>query len=202
MGSLTDFDAVYVAMSFLVPGYVYFVVRGHLVPGHRSRGSESIIRLLSVSTVNLAFWAWAIYLVISTEELPTWTRPAIWTLAVLISPAAMGLVSGLFTRFNILGRIYRKMGFHPVHITPTSWDYAFSRPKPCFIIVKLTDGGRFAGYWGEKSFASDEPSERDIFIEKAFKIDDESGVWTETDRSVLIKASVVRTVEFVDNQGE
>jgi len=74
VNGLSDFDAVYVAMSFLVPGYVYFVVRGHLVPGHRSRGNESIIRLLSVSTVNFSIWAWAVYMVIEMEDAPVWAR--------------------------------------------------------------------------------------------------------------------------------
>lgn len=197
MGGLTNLDAVFIAMAFCVPGYVYLVVRGHIVPGHRARGTESIIRLLSVSTVNFMIWAWAVYLVLGSDELPLWTRPAIWTFAILVSPAIMGLLSGLATKWSVLNWIYRKMKFHPVHIIPTSWDYAFAKPEPRFLIIKLADGGIFAGMWGSDSFASDEPAERDIYLEKVCKIDKTTGEWTETDRSVLIKGEHIRSVEFI-----
>lgn len=197
MGGLTDFDAVFVAMAFCVPGYVYLVVRGHIVPGHRARGTESIIRLLSVSTVNFMVWAWAVYLVIGSDELPAWAKPAIWTFAILISPAIMGFLSGLSTRFGLVSRIYRFFRFHPVHIIPTSWDYAFSQPEPRYVIITLDNGRIFAGLWGGKSFASDEPTERDIYIEQVCNIEKESGTWTATNRSLLIKGNHIRSVEFI-----
>ena len=162
MGGLTDFDTVFVAMAFCVPGYVYLVVRGHIVPGHRARGTESIIRLLSVSTVNFMLWAWAVYLVIGSNKMPEWAKPAIWTFAILVSPAIMGLLSGLSTKFRWVQKIYRFLRFHPVHIIPTSWDYAFSRPEPRYVIITLDNGRIFAGLWGARSFASDDPTERDI----------------------------------------
>lgn len=66
-----------------------------------------------------------------------------------------------------------------------------------YVIITLDNGKRFAGLWGVKSFASDEPSERDIYLEKVFKIEKESGTWTETDRSLLVKGQYVRSVEFI-----
>ncbi|MCO8146713.1 DUF6338 family protein [Rhodovulum tesquicola] len=197
MIGLSDFDAVYVAMAFLVPGYVYFVVRGHLVPGHRSRGNESIIRLLSVSTVNFAVWAWAVYLVVESQDAPIWMHAAVWTFAILVSPALMGLLSGLMTKYQVLRWLYNRIGFSPAHIVPTSWDYAFSKPHERFVIVVMNDGRRFAGLWGKDSFASDEPGERDIFIEKVYKIGADDEPWTETNRSVLIRAEAIRSVEFI-----
>ena len=202
MGGLTDFDAVFVAMSFCVPGYVYLVVRGHIVPGHRARGTESIIRLLSVSTLNFMVWAWAVYLVIGSKELPEWTKPAIWTFAILVSPALMGFLSGLSTKFGLLSRVYRFFKFHPVHIIPTSWDYAFSQPEERYVILTLSNGGVYGGLWGARSFASDEPSERDIYIEKVFKINKDTGEWSDTGRSLLVKGEHIRSVEFIPYQTE
>lgn len=196
MGSLTDFDTVFVAMAFCVPGYVYLVVRGHIVPGHRVRGTESLITLLSISTVNFMLWAWAVYLVVGSDEVPEWTTPAIWTFAILVSPAIMGILSGLSTKFGWLKKIYLFLKLHPIDIIPTSWDYAFSKREPCYVIVTLDNGGTFAGLWGARSFASDEPTERDIYIEKVCKID-KKGAWTATDRSVLIKGEHIRSIEFV-----
>lgn len=200
MGGLTDFDTVFVAMAFCVPGYVYLVVRGHIVPGHRARGTESIIRLLSVSTVNFMIWAWAVYLVIGSDELPPWVKAAMWTFAILVSPAIMGLLSGLSTKFGWVSKMYGFFRFHPVHIIPTSWDYAFSKPEPRYVIITLDNGKIFAGLWGEKSFASDEPNERDIYIEQVCKIDKESGCWTATERSLLIRGNHIRSVEFIPLQ--
>jgi hypothetical protein len=197
MGGLTDFDAVFVAMAFCVPGYVYLVVRGHLVPGHRARGTESIIRLLSVSTLNFMVWAWAVYLVVGSTSLPDWTRPAIWTFALLVSPAIMGVISGLSTKFGLLKWVYQKLNFHPVHIIPTSWDYAFSKPEPRYVIITLDNGRHFYGFWGGDSFASDEPSERDIYIEQVFTLEEKSGDWKPTNRSLLVKGEHIRSVEFI-----
>ncbi|TGN67335.1 hypothetical protein E4L95_05370 [Paracoccus liaowanqingii] len=142
-------------------------------------------------------WAWAVYLVLGTDDLPLWTRPAIWTFAILVSPVVMGVLSGLATKWGVLSKIYRQMSFHPVHVIPTSWDYAFSKPEPKFLIVKLADGSIFGGLWGTKSFASDEPAERDIYIEKIYKIDKDTGVWTGTDRSLLLKGEHIRSIEFI-----
>lgn len=197
MNGLSDFDAVYVAMSFLVPGYVYFVVRGHLVPGHRSRGNESIIRLLSVSTVNFSIWAWAVYMVIEMEDAPVWARPAVWTFAILVSPVFMGLISGVVAKFQVMRWVYKKVGFNPTHITPTSWDFAFSQPEERFVLVTMSDGKRFAGIWGSRSFASDEPNERDVYIEKVYQVGQDNQPWTETNRSVLIRSECIRSVEFI-----
>lgn len=197
MGGLTDFDTVFIAMAFIVPGYVYLVVRGHIVPGHRARGTESLVRLLSISTLNFMLWAWAVYLVLESDDLPKWARPAIWTFAILVSPVIMGLLSGFSTKMGLVTRLYKFLDFHPVHIIPTSWDYAFSIPHQRYVIITLDNGKRFAGLWGVKSFASDEPSERDIYLEKVFKIEKESGTWTETDRSLLVKGQYVRSVEFI-----
>ncbi|HDZ53420.1 hypothetical protein LCGC14_0043650 [marine sediment metagenome] len=197
MNGLTSLDAAYLAMSFFVPGYVYFVVRGHLIPGQRSRGLETPIRLLSVSTVNFSIWAWAVYLVLESASLPTWARPAIWTFSILISPVIMGILSGLVFKYRLIDKLYMKIGFNPSHVTPTSWDFAFSQEEERFIIVTLTDGKRFAGLWGGRSFASDLPSERDIFIEKVYKIKDGDTPWEPTNRTVLLRADVIRSVEFI-----
>ena len=197
MGGLTSLDTVYLAMIFLVPGYVYFAVRGHLVAGHRTRGNEAVIRLLCVSCVNFVFSGWIVSLVVNSPSATDLSKAVAWTFAILIAPAFLGFMSGLATQKEWLRKVYSRLKLKSVHVTPTAWDYAFIGRKECYVIVTLQQGGRFAGVWGASSFAADEPTERDLYLEHVYEIGDGEGEWKASSRSVLIKAAEIRHVEFM-----
>lgn len=183
-------------MVFLVPGYVYYAVRGQLVAGHRSRGNETVIRLLCVSCVNFALTGWYLYIILGDSSTTNFHRAIAWTVAVLVAPAILGLISGLSNQKNFLNCLYERVGLQPVHAVPTSWDFAFSGRKSGFVFVVLQNEDTFAGVWGRKSFAADEPAERDLYLETVYDRPSDGSAWTPTNKSVLIKASEIRFIEF------
>lgn len=197
MNGLTSFDTVYVALLFIVPGYVYYAIRGQLVAGHRARGNEAIVRLVCVSCVNFVFSGWYVYLTLGDPTSSNAERAFAWTFCILICPALLGLASGASNQFELSKRIYKRLRLKHVHVVPTSWDFAFSGREACYVIVTLQEGGRFAGIWCDKSFAADEPSERDLYLEDVYEIGKDDGPWVATDRSVLIKSQEIRYIEFI-----
>ena len=59
-----------------------------------------------------------------------------------------------------------------------------------------------AGRYDVQSFASSDPSERDIFIEKVYEIQ-EDGPWKDVgDKGILIRPSEVRYIEFFPEKAE
>ncbi len=63
------------------------------------------------------------------------------------------------------------------------------------MLVKLKCGTQFAGWWAGSSFASDDKADRDLLIEQVFEVPD-AGPWKPTDKSVLIMAGEIQTIEF------
>lgn len=52
--------------------------------------------------------------------------------------------------------------------------------EPHWILVTFKDSTRVAGYCGRESFISSDPSERDIYIERVYDVDD-NGTWIPID---------------------
>ena len=64
------------------------------------------------------------------------------------------------------------------------------------ILVTLKDGIQFAGFCGPESFMSSDPMEHDIYIQRIYDVDDENKWSSRSEKSVLITASEIQTIEF------
>lgn len=194
MEGLVSLDAVYLALVFLVPGYLISVLRGHFVVVRRIDGPEFYLRLLALSAVNFAVSGWTIYLAIALDARPV-ARALLWLLVIVVVPAGIGLISGLATRHEWLTKFYQRFKLHPMHSTPNAWDFQFSRDEESWVLVLLKDGTKYAGIWQYGSFASTDPAERDLLLTDVHDIPDK-GPWVPTGKSVYISAGEVRTIEF------
>jgi hypothetical protein len=116
---------------------------------------------------------------------------------LFVSPLAVGVVLGIAHQKNYPNWLRQITGIAMIHPIPTSWDYAFSTGESCWVIVTLKDGSQVAGFWGPSSFASSDPKERDIFIEKVFKIP-KRGAWKEVPRTsgILLRGDEIQHIEF------
>jgi hypothetical protein len=52
MGGLTTIDAVYVALVFVVPGYIFLTLRNRFVAGQDRLGTEQILAFVTYSALN------------------------------------------------------------------------------------------------------------------------------------------------------
>jgi hypothetical protein len=98
---------------------------------------------------------------------------------------------------NAIRKVLLHLGFNPVHVVPTSWDWKFSGTRPSWVLVTLNDGSAVRGFFGSRSFASSEPAERDLYIQEVFR-ENEHGDWVPIERTggILLRADSIKHIEF------
>lgn len=73
-------------------------------------------------------------------------------------------------------------------------------------MVTLKSGTRLAGFFGRESLVSDFPREKDLFIERAFKVDKDGNLSAEVEdnRGIYVAPGEISFVEFVrgENTGD
>src|SRR5690606_10210103 len=104
-----------------------------------------------------------------------------WFIVLFLAPLAVGFVVAGMHQKGIFRRIVELVGFSLINPIPTSWDFVFATKPSVWLLVTLKDGGQVGGVWGRHSFASSVASERDLYMEKVFKVS--QGIWEQVPRS-------------------
>ena len=194
MEGISTLDGLYIALAFVVPGFVFSAFRNQFTTGRERQGSEQVFRFIAYSAVNYAVFSGPIYLILENYPSPLF-RAVLWVFVILIGPAALGIASGASIQNNWTRRVFHRLKLYPVHMVPSAWDYKFGSMEGEWVLVVLKNDVKFAGHFGVSSFASTDQDERDVYIEKVYDIDDKD-VWTPTQKSVLICSGEIRTIEF------
>lgn len=118
---------------------------------------------------------------------------------IIVIPALAGIVIGVCNQRDCFRRLFHWLRLTPVHAIPSAWDYKFSKSDGEWILVRLKNGDQVAGWWAGTSFASDDRTERDLFVEQVFEILD-AGAWVSTSKSILIMAGEIQTIEFIPQE--
>ena len=203
--TLDSFDAFFYTSAFLVPGFILQSTISAFVPQKGEDTQLTLLRLLTFSCINYALWSWLIYLIYQAQfflSRPIWAAIA-WGLIILISPLVLGLITGKLNQAELIRKALQRLGFNPIHVIPTAWDYKFNDLKEGrWIIVTLENGSEILGFFGAHSFASSEMSERDIYVQKMFQ--NKNGTWEEIPRSdgILISGNKIRHIEFLNQDLE
>lgn len=184
----------------LVPGIVILFVRSYFLTGRRPSHQSA---LLSYLIVTLLYWVAATPVLAALTD-DSWLSvddQLLWVVTVFLIPAVLGFAFGLELHAEWFRKLLRRFGINPVHEVANTWDWKFGRSQVQWVLVSLVDGTRFAGIFDEKSFASSELSERDLYIRYVHKID-ENDNWEppRTEHSVLIRGHSIQTVEFFPYQ--
>ncbi len=116
---------------------------------------------------------------------------AFYTFVLLCAPILWG---GLWKKLRSK-RFFQKVAPHPIQ---KPWDFVFSQKIPYWIVVKLKDGTKIAGSYDEKSFASSNPSEEQLYLEEHWEINNNGGFEKprESTGGILILAREMVSVEF------
>lgn len=199
MLTFPTFGALVLTALFIVPGYIWSTVYSRLVPRRSLETQVRIIEFLTLSCLNHAPWFWLFGLLFATEfskRHPGWTG-ILLILPGIVSPIILGLVFGHMDQLDWMRKSLGRFGFRSIHQIPSAWDYHFSRQLPYWVIVTLKDGSRVYGLFGYRSFAGDDPKERDLYLE-AVCVPKEDGEWmpVEGNGGILLKAEQVAAIEF------
>ena len=197
---LQDYALVWI---LLVPGVIILWVRAQFVPGRTQPQFQPILTYLAISLVYhaLALPLAGPLLVTSqldpADEISSTPYFLAWFGYLFGGPVIGGSLLGLNIRKRPFRRLFHFLGLNPVRAIPTAWDWKFGfKAERQWVLATLKDGTRFAGLCGFDSFISDDPAERDIYIERIYDIGN-NGEWIDRgDNGLLIAAGEVRTIEF------
>lgn len=192
---LSTVDTVYVALAFLVPGFILSSVKSKLITGRERQTSEQLLRFLTYSAADYALFSWLIYLLIS-QDMGIPVEAGLWFVVTFVGPATPGALCEIAIKKNWERNFFRFLKLYPAHVVPTAWDLKFGNTTAPWVLITLKDDTKFAGYLGLRSFISSDPGERDIYVEHVYDITD-AGEWLDVgQKPVLITSGEIRTIEF------
>jgi hypothetical protein len=193
------FHAALVTIAFLVPGFVWSTVLSMMIQ-RRSRATElRILEFLALSFLNHGFWFWLWVLLFRPGVIDQhpYISAFLGFFIVFISPLAFAILSGSLAQKPFVARFLGRLGYQPLKAIPTAWDFFFNKREPYWVVAILKDGSRIYGLYGLQSFAGDEPGQRDLYLEAAYRPTD-NGEWApaEDTGGVFIAAEQIAVLEF------
>lgn len=195
MAYLESIEHLYLVLAFVVPGLIVLFIRSQFVTGRRPSHSDALLSYLTVSVIYYALMLPFVDFVLSIDE-PEYGKAVAWFVLVFVGPTVFGLLLGVVIQTNLIYRLIQRCGLNPVHVMPTAWDWKFGSMDSQWVLVTLNDDTRFAGFCGPDSFMSSDPTERDIYIQLIYDIDNEDNWTSRGDNGVLITSGQVKTIEF------
>ena len=194
MSEVKSLEQLTLVAAFVVPGLIAMFVRAQFLTG-RLELKDS---LLAFFTLSLVWYGISVPFVASfgDQGISPYQRPGSWLLWIVLGPAAFGSLLGINASKGWSRWILARIGVHLVHEVPTAWDKTFAGLTACWVLVTLKDGSKVAGWCGTGSFASSDPKERDLYIERMYGLD-EHDAWQEIPaRGVLIPGGEIRCIEL------
>jgi len=198
--NLDSVEGLILVLGFILPGHVILSVRAFLVPGtEQPEGIIAYLRAIHLSLINYALCLPGVYLILSHPWYNNnpWGTAISWGVVILLMPSVWGILWGLSIQHSWSAWIRKKLRIRGVHPTKRAWDHKFGQLRPEMILVTLRDGSTVAGYFGPQSFASSDPTDRDVFIEQLWRIN-EDGPWEvlENSAGIWLRGSDIRFIEF------
>lgn len=193
-----NYEAAFYTVLLLVPGFIMNMGYAYLVPVREGQAQLVLVRYVVFSCFLYALiWPF----VGPLYKLNYWiSHPFRWSLILIliliVLPYTLGLLIGLINGRNWIRAILRRVGINPIHPAPTAWDYVMVRDSG-YVVVTLKNGNHIFGLFAENSMASSVSAEKDIYLEKMYKIDEEDN-WQliERDQGVWINGSEILHIEF------
>lgn len=191
-----DVARIFAGLGLLIPGALIVYVRSLFLTGRRQLHREATLTYVIISILYLALALPAFTLLYNSTEV-AWLHYVLWVLLILVIPLATGILIGAAHQHEWLGFIRDLLRLKIVHPMPTAWDRMFGMQKPQWLVVRLKDGSSVLGYYGGNSFASSDPSERDVYIERVYLAGTE-GRWQPTKNGILLQSSQIASIEFME----
>ncbi len=180
-------------LAYLIPGFIALSVRSQFVTTPHLQNNE---RLLSYLTISVIYNAVAIRFFPGVLEGSLWSAPA-FVLVFIVGPIIVGVILGVNTQKDFVRGLLGRAKLSTIHPIPTAWDWKFTNiTGEQWVLVNLKNGDEIRGLLGSDSFASSDPTDRDLYIQWIYDINEE-GKWIPLgNRGILIATDEIRTIEF------
>lgn len=196
-------------LLIVIPGFVYQGLLSRLrgpKPGDGELGTR-ILRSLAASGLFALFYviAFGSFMTATTVSSPETYRnhPVIAALVLLalifVIPSGVAILQHAVAVKRLNRNLPWKDYFRVYDPTPTAWDYAVNRVGPGYVRVLTKDGKWIGGYAGEVSYYTSYPEAREIFVERAWELDENGDFLEEVNGTAgrWIQCSDALLVEFV-----
>lgn len=200
MMTISSIEVVLYTAMFVLPGFIMNKIIDTLNPPRKVSESSFFLSCLGYSLINTAIWSWAYVLLYPISE--NENRANFYWIALLAVTVAGAIICstviGLIKQHRLIYRIAQNLKITVIDPTPTAWDFRLFTPSGSFVLVTLTDGKEVQGWFGGNSFASSDPQERDIFIEKVFLKSNDSETWVDNPENdgIYISKDMIKYIEF------
>ncbi|WP_186128941.1 DUF6338 family protein [Burkholderia gladioli] len=191
---ITSPDKLFLAVLFVIPGFVAMKTYAILSSGPRLDASKAVIDALAFSCCNYALFALPIY---GMHQAAWSTKHPIgyaiaWGGILLIGPVLWATSVFALRRTKWVAQWLP----HPVD---RAWDYVFAKREPTYLIITLTSGKRIGATYGPESFASSYPADPEIYVEETWDVDEAEGFVRRhfNTRGLLIAGSAIESIEFI-----
>jgi hypothetical protein len=196
---------VVLAVLLVLPGVTYQFLRERWrgpVPGQRDLG-ERVLRAVTASVV-----LDAVYVIAAGPQLLALARGTNaqgWD-GLTRDPRLSGLVALLLfilvpaaAAAGVSARERRQLHAR-FRGTPTAWDHVFRDRKPCFVRVRLKNGGWAGGWFGSRSFASSYPSPGEFFLQTAWRMNQDGSFAARSEQTagLYIRCEDIDLLEILD----
>lgn len=133
----------------------------------RSQSTRTLLASITYSMINLGFMSWAVVL-LNRGFFPINSIGYFLALfsILVISPA---ILASVFYYIQKTSWSHRLIGSP----NPTAWDHFFGKQRYTWILFHLKNGAKLGGYYGQDSFASAYPHERELYVKEVWQIDDQ-----------------------------
>lgn len=195
--TIDSFDIVFYTAIFVLPGFIINSIVDAMNPPKKYNDGIYLLKCIGFSLVSCGIWCWLYKFILECDKLNTVLYWVLLTLTSVIGSALLGVAVAIIKQFQCIERILSKLRINTIHTTPTAWDYMFFNQSEGFVIITLTDDTKLYGWYSSKSFASSDQEERDVFIERGYKISD-NGAWSEDAQSggFYIPKDQIKYIEF------
>lgn len=201
--TLASMDVVAYTAYFLIPGFIVAETVNSIIPGKRRSDAEKILIYLGYSILNFGCWFWALRLLYKVFSKNTSWYWALLIVGVLLSGFITGCLIGFLKSHNPSRWIMERLQIPIEHPIPTAWEYKFSQMNEGkYVTVCLDNGKKIRGAFFNKSLASSDVTNKDIYIENVFFLDEKDN-WRPVDGSdgVWISSGAIKWISFLEKKG-
>jgi hypothetical protein len=206
----TTIEALVIIALVLSPGYVFTqIARRFIAHVPESTDVRFLLTIITVGTfiqaVAFPFWTSSILRYYVNDQLLRHEREVfLWAVLVcFVLPLVLGIAVGWLTLLKPVDKALDKIGLGYVDRMPSAWDYIVRKPRGAYVRVHLRDGlGMVGGVFGDQSLASLDPKRADLYLQEAWRLDDEGNFVDPLldSRGVWIAHDVLAYVEFLKEE--
>lgn len=196
---MSNFDAVLMAIVFLLPGFIILSIKRSLYPNREVSTLDSLYSCLGMSLLVFVSLIWLLPELKKLYRSNDFINLIIW---LFIAEAVASIFWTLIILFveekQLIYKAACRLGLNPAAPEPDAWTYQFSKRKSCYLMVHLKDNTVIYGWYGENSFVSTTPGNKDMFIEKVYNVDPEKWKEIKDLSGVYINADEIAFIEFMN----